>query len=242
MMVSCPHCGAPLNLAGLPPGSSLPCTCGQMVVVPGAPAAGVPGAQVSAAAPRKKRSTLATVAIVAAVGFLPCVFIVGVLAAIAIPNFLKFQARAKQAEVKVHLKSWYTAMHAAQADRPPEEWSELLPLGVVGFAPPENNRYACWSSLEGETAEPGDTLDEATGFSADTRRFPEVTPDALGELVVPGLEGECPECGFTFACAANIDNDPTLDVWSVGTQDRTTTDGKTIPAGEPFHQLDDVAE
>ncbi len=37
------------------------------------------------------------------------VAIIGLLAAIAIPNFLKYQAKAKQGEAKVNLKGIYTA-------------------------------------------------------------------------------------------------------------------------------------
>ena len=35
--------------------------------------------------------------------------VVGILAAIAIPNFIKFQARSKQSECKTYLRSAYTA-------------------------------------------------------------------------------------------------------------------------------------
>ena len=37
------------------------------------------------------------------------VAIIGILAAIAIPNFLKFQAKSKQSEAKTNLKGIYTA-------------------------------------------------------------------------------------------------------------------------------------
>ena len=37
------------------------------------------------------------------------VAIIGILAAIAIPNFLKFQAKSKQSEAKTNLKGIFTA-------------------------------------------------------------------------------------------------------------------------------------
>ncbi len=40
------------------------------------------------------------------------VAIIGILAAIAIPNFVRFQARSKQSEAKVNLKSAFTAEKA----------------------------------------------------------------------------------------------------------------------------------
>ena len=44
------------------------------------------------------------------------VAIIGILAAIAIPNFVKFQCRSKQAEAKGNLKSIYVAEEAFRAD------------------------------------------------------------------------------------------------------------------------------
>src|SRR6266403_3593243 len=40
------------------------------------------------------------------------VAIIGILAAIAIPNFIKFQARSKQSEAKANLKAVFTAQKA----------------------------------------------------------------------------------------------------------------------------------
>jgi type IV pilus assembly protein PilA len=41
--------------------------------------------------------------------------IAGVLAAAALPNFARFQARSKQSEAKVNLKAMFTAQRAFQA-------------------------------------------------------------------------------------------------------------------------------
>src|ERR1700678_400737 len=45
------------------------------------------------------------------------VAIIGLLAALAIPNFLKFQARSKQAEARTNLKSYYTANKSYYGDK-----------------------------------------------------------------------------------------------------------------------------
>jgi len=46
------------------------------------------------------------------------VAIIGILAAIAIPNFMKYQLRAKYSEIPTNIKSFYTAQKAlAQAER-----------------------------------------------------------------------------------------------------------------------------
>lgn len=44
------------------------------------------------------------------------VAIIGILSAIAVPNFKKFQAKAKQSEAKIQLASIYTVETAAMAD------------------------------------------------------------------------------------------------------------------------------
>src|SRR3954471_3025216 len=65
------------------------------------------------------------------------VAIIGILAAIAIPNFIKFQARSKQAEVKANLKSAYTAEKAYYQEKDTFSASVL----AIGFAPERGNRY-----------------------------------------------------------------------------------------------------
>jgi hypothetical protein len=61
---------------------------------------------------------------------------VGVLAAIAIPNFVKFQCRSKQAEAKINLKAAYTTQMAFRA----EKNSFGKTFEEIGFQP-EAGRY-----------------------------------------------------------------------------------------------------
>lgn len=63
--------------------------------------------------------------------------IVGILAAIAIPNFIKFQAKGKQAEASANLKALYAAQKAHFALHS-GYWSEV---GALGFQPERGNRY-----------------------------------------------------------------------------------------------------
>src|SRR5690242_6946093 len=69
------------------------------------------------------------------------VAIIGILAAIAIPNFIKFQARAKQGEAKSNLKSFFTAQRSNYQEK--ERYSDVLPL--AGFNPERGNRYAYYA-------------------------------------------------------------------------------------------------
>lgn len=63
-------------------------------------------------------------------------------------------------------------------------------------------------------------------------------PGLLGGLP-PGVAGICPACEVVAACAADLDADPTLDVWSVATFDRPLPDGGVVDAGEPYHDVHD---
>ena len=65
------------------------------------------------------------------------VAIIGILAAIAIPNFLRFQAKSRQGEAKSNLGAIFTAMEAfaGQYD------SYTTDLAAVGWAPTGTPRY-----------------------------------------------------------------------------------------------------
>src|SRR5882762_11977545 len=66
------------------------------------------------------------------------VAIIGILAAVAIPNFIKFQARSKQSEAKANLKASFTAMKAYYQEK--DKYSSIVT--EIGFVPERNNRYA----------------------------------------------------------------------------------------------------
>src|SRR5437868_3692743 len=63
------------------------------------------------------------------------VAIIGILAAIAIPNFLRFQARARQSEANANLKTLFTGFRTL-ARRPNTE------IRIPGFSPDRGNRYS----------------------------------------------------------------------------------------------------
>src|SRR5258708_26677215 len=79
------------------------------------------------------------------------VAIIGILAAIAIPNFIKYQARSKQSEAKANLKAVFTAQKAFFQEK--DRFSTLT--GEVGFEPERNNRYAYFLA-------PGTTIEQRT--------------------------------------------------------------------------------
>jgi type IV pilus assembly protein PilA len=80
------------------------------------------------------------------------VAIIGILAAMAIPNYNRFQAKAKQSEAKAYLSGMYTANKAFFS----EYNSYTSSLDAIGFAPDGNvRRYACGSTAVAPAAVAG---------------------------------------------------------------------------------------
>src|SRR5919206_4933883 len=90
------------------------------------------------------------------------VAIIGILAAIAIPNFIKFQARSKQSEAKANLKAIFTAQKAFFQEK--DRFSSLT--GEVGFEPERNNRYAYFLTSSGSLEDRAtSTIVQATTYT-----------------------------------------------------------------------------
>jgi len=163
--------------------------------------------------------------------------ITGILAAIAIPNFIRFQERSKQAECKSNLKALYVAERSyfAEHDHYTEDFSEL------GWVPERGNRYAYSLSPHGEALERGGGAAAPQHYSrigADLGRFPKLEhvlarlPKAAAGDVPVGEAGQCPRCSFAAVCAGEPTN--ALDTWSISTDERAAGP-ETIPGGAPYH-------
>jgi len=63
--------------------------------------------------------------------------IVGILATIAVPNYLRFQAPSKQSEAKVNLRAIFAGQKAFQGEK--DGFSSHV--AAIGFAPERGNRY-----------------------------------------------------------------------------------------------------
>ncbi len=169
------------------------------------------------------------------------VAIIGILSAIAIPNFIRFQARSKQSEVKSNLKSLYTSQRSFYQEK--DRYSELIK--VIGFSPERANRYAYYNSATVVLIERTDVTgaevapNDATAVSADifeheTLRVSTSDGDpgwninhGAPAFVIPGGEtapatagvANWPDSGATDHFLATgigqIDNDVELDSWFV---------------------------
>ena len=65
------------------------------------------------------------------------VAVIGMLAALAIPNYIRFQARSKQSEVKANLKAAFTTERAYYQEHNTYTSCTMK----IGFAPERGNRY-----------------------------------------------------------------------------------------------------
>jgi type IV pilus assembly protein PilA len=176
------------------------------------------------------------------------VAIIGILAAIAIPNFIKFQARSKQSEAKANLKAIFTAQKAFFQER--DRFSTLT--GEVGFEPERNNRYAYFLANSG-TIEPrtGAALVQATtftGIAVDVFKYGSALDQVYGATAcssAAGLTGT-PATRFDALALGNIDADTTVDQWSISSDSRTFTAGgnctadANVPSGTPTNDQNDV--
>jgi len=176
------------------------------------------------------------------------VAIIGILAAIAIPNFIKFQARSKQSEAKANLKAVFTAQKAFFQEK--DRFSTLT--GEVGFEPERNNRYAYFLA-PGTTLELRDTTTIVqattyTGVAVDTFKYTSAMAQAYADTVCnskAGLTGS-PATRFDAVAIGNVDADALVDQWSISSDSRVFSAGGNCtadannPSGEPANDQNDV--
>src|SRR4051812_25878068 len=178
------------------------------------------------------------------------VAIIGILAAIAIPNFVKFQARSKQSEAKANLKAMFTAQKAYAAEK--DKFSELT--GEVGFSPERNNRYAYFNgpaggTMEARTAATVAALSTDTRISYDVFKYGAVAPFAVAINTTPatacalgaaGIDTTVTPVQWTGMAQGQVDNDDVMDLWSISTNSRVAgaapcaSPAANNPSGEPL--------
>jgi type IV pilus assembly protein PilA len=182
--------------------------------------------------------------------------IVAIAAAIAVPNFIRFQARSKQSEARMNLKAIYSAQRAFfQEKKYFSQWT-----GEIGFDPERNNRYAYFLSPMMLLQDRSTTLIDHnrttyTGIQVDSLKYGSTsaqyyaleTPCGTAPVAVDAFQyGSGMSPRFVAVAQGNIDADPTLDEWSISSERRVfkasgncTADGDN-PAGEPANDQNDV--
>jgi type IV pilus assembly protein PilA len=198
---------------------------------------------------KKKGFTLIELMIVVA--------IIGILAAIAIPNFIKFQARSKQGEAKSNLKALFVSQRSYFAEK--DTFSSSV--AEIGFLPERGNRYFIGNGGSTISVRTGaaETVDNThCGFGVDRAKgFEDVTAAAVvagtaagtGIGVCTGAAIGCVALGnngaFQGVAAGNIDNDTGIDSWAVSTMSMTvgasgTAEAQTNGPGVPINAFNDV--
>ena len=190
------------------------------------------------------------------------VAIIGILAAIAIPNFIKFQAKSKQSEAKTGLKGIFQAQKSYFAER--DSYSSAF--NQIGYIPERGNRYsyhlgagnnqtraaatlASPSTTDGfniiniDSYKLGGTL--TTGAVSSTPAIqtePGVTTAPGAPAVVTGSNG-----AFVAMAAGTIDNDAPDDQWALGGGVTLTvaatacSDAQNGPGGIAVNTYNDVS-
>ena len=149
------------------------------------------------------------------------VAIIGILAAIAIPNFAKFQARAKQSEAKANLKGIYTSKHSSYGEQDTFKCGSLDVAaggdGFCGWSTSTSTRYTYRAG--GSTAQPSSTDGEGGALSETC------TADNAANLSAES------ERHFTATAVGNIDSDAECDDWSINTAGTLGNETNDVTAG-----------
>lgn len=124
------------------------------------------------------------------------VAIIGILAAIAVPNFMKFQARARQAEAKTNLQAWGTGAKAYFAEY------NTYDCGACGWSVDKGNRYSY--NVNGGAPKNG----VLATIPADT------TIVTASVCTAPASTAGTATVSPTGSASGNIDSDATCDVWT----------------------------
>lgn len=127
-------------------------------------------------------------------------FFVGILAAIAIPNFPRFSARETQSEAKQNLGAIYTAYTAYHSDY---NTYPSAPFNTIN-----GNTFNCLNVADWE---PKGQI-RYTYNCMNTAVF---SPSVDGHPCPPEIVTRADKDSFTVAACGNIDNDATLDVWTI---------------------------
>ena len=175
------------------------------------------------------------------------VAIIGILAAIAIPNFLTYQMKSRQSEAKVNLGAIKTSEIAFQAERgcylgiPTMGALGAVPavnLSTIGVAWPSAAAYGpspiAASSIFCTTGVPVGRFTDIGFVASGVTRFQYLTGGSVVIAPIPACTlGAAPatgvmvltDTGFVATASSNLDGDPTLSFWAAsndqGAQDCT---------------------
>lgn len=130
------------------------------------------------------------------------VAIIGILAAMAIPDYLNFVTKAKQAEAKANLTAIFTSQTSYYA-----EFSKYATgFETLGWSPNFFNKYAYWLSDQADgRCNPVNSGASQNCLTAPAPLYSPMNNDSAGATAQM----------FTAIAYANLDNDTIIDTWQV---------------------------
>jgi prepilin-type N-terminal cleavage/methylation domain-containing protein len=131
------------------------------------------------------------------------VAIIGILAAIAIPNFMTYQAKARQSEAKVNLGGIFTTATSYFAEN---NTFSVASGDTLGYKPAGSSKYMLYYGGTANT----NTITPA--FNAVAVPCNATAPSAVP---IPAGSTSTSTTGFTAGAIGNIDNDSTCDEWEI---------------------------
>ena len=190
------------------------------------------------------------------------VAIIGILAAIAIPNFIKFQAKSKQSEAKTGLKGIFQAQKSYFAEK--DSYSSAF--NQIGYIPERGNRYSYHLGSTNSQTRAAATLSSPSS----TNGFNIINIDSykLGGSLTTGGVGSTPSItlepgvptapaapgvvlgsngAFVAMAAGTVDNDSADDIWALGggvtltVAATTCSDSQNGPGGIAVNTYNDVS-
>jgi type IV pilus assembly protein PilA len=137
------------------------------------------------------------------------VAIIGILAAIAIPNFLQYQARSRQAEARTNLGGIFVSETSWFGEN-----SRYGSFQETGFTiASTSNRYTYRSPANGGNA--GSAGQQGVDRCNTNAGCQATGGTAIAEGPVASGASTTAPAGFTATAAGDIDSDATIDAWHV---------------------------
>ncbi len=132
------------------------------------------------------------------------VAIIGILAAIAIPNFIAYQAKSKQSEAKISLGAIFTSAVAFAAEQAATTFV-IGTIGEIGWQPSGTPRYTYFYAVSGAPA----PVPLPVGIVGPTTCS--TTPATTWAVAAAAT-------GFTAGAKGNVDQDIFCDEWFINDQ------------------------
>ena len=152
------------------------------------------------------------------------VAIIGILAAIAIPNFIAYQAKSRQSEAKVNLGAIFTSATAFAAEQPTPTYIPGANLDPIGWVPSGSPRYTYWyGATSGPLAFPLPAAVTAP-TSCNT------AAPATNKTVASSASTSTTPAGFTAGAMGNVDSDATCDEWFINDMRMLTNEKNDVGA------------